>query len=296
MGMLAACTSAAFAQTRVRVTHDQSSIWKPGFSSEAAVVPAGTILTVVGKRDEWYEVVVPDEYPAAKTTGFVFKSNVEVLNQNWVPFTQASPATQPPSSEPYAFGPEPPARNPRTVGVFAFGQAAYSRFAARNSFEAVLDHSGGASFGGGAEVRLWRKIFVNGAVDYFNKRGHRVFVIDGDVIRLGTTETITVMPVTVSAGWRFDHERFSPYVGAGAGRTFYKEVSRAADADENVDSRFTSYHALAGLEIRNDIVATAFEVVYSQVPNALGHGGASAAFGETNLGGVAGRVKVIFGR
>jgi hypothetical protein len=287
VSLVAACAATASAQTTVRVTGEPSTIWKADFATAAAVVHAGTVLTVVSRRDEFFEVVVPGSGTSGeRVTGFIFASNVESTGGR----RGAAPAP------PYAFGPEPPAFTHRTFGLFAFGQGAYMQFAARNSFAAVLDHSGGAFFGGGAELRFWSRVFVNGSVEYFSKRGQRVFVIDGDVFRLGTPETITIMPITVTAGWRFEHEHITPYLGAGSGRTTYKETSNGADPGENVDSRFTSYHALGGVEIRDQWIATAFEVVYTRVPDGLGRGGASAAFGESNLGGVSGRIKVIVGR
>ena len=43
-------------------------------------------------------------------------------------------------------------------------------------------------------------------------------------------------------------------------------------------------------------VLTAFEVQYTTVPDALGMPGVSGEFGETNLGGLTFRVKVLVGR
>ena len=80
-------------------------------------------------------------------------------------------------------------------------------------------------------------------------------------------------PIELTTGWRFVMNRATPYMGAGIGRIFYKEDSAFADAGENVDARFTSYHALGGVEFRNGWVATAFEVEYSRVPGFLGIGG-----------------------
>jgi opacity protein-like surface antigen len=98
------------------------------------------------------------------------------------------------------------------------------------------------------------------------------------------------------AGWRFEHGNATPYVGGGIGTVLFKEESLAADPGENIQTHFTSYHALAGVEIRNGWVATAFEVEYSRIPDSIGLGGASAAFQESNLGGVVGRIKILVGR
>ena len=53
---------------------------------------------------------------------------------------------------------------------------------------------------------------------------------------------------------------------------------------------------LGGVEFRNEWVATAFEVQYTRAPHTIGVGGASAAFRETNLGGLVARIKVLVGR
>jgi hypothetical protein len=267
--LLATCATTAFAQTGVRVTRDRSSIWRHDFQSPAAIVDAGTMLIVVGRRADWYEVVVPGE---ERATGFILKGYVEA----------------PPGAEP-----EPSSARP--VGLFGFGQFGYSWFAARNSFEAVLGQAGGSFLGGGGELRIGG-FFLNGSVERFTKTGERVFVVNREVFKLGTRDTITMRPMALTAGWRFTHEHVTPYLGAGTGRLFYKEAPSSADADEIVDTRFTSYHLLGGVEFRRNWVATAFEVQYSRVPDALGAGGASAAFAESNLGGFGSRVRILIGR
>jgi opacity protein-like surface antigen len=284
--LLATFATAAIAQTTARVTRDQSMIWQSDFRAAAAVVNAGTILTVVGRRDDWYEVLLPDgQRRSDLTRGFIAKSSIEVTGP------------VPSSSE---LWPTPPKQHggggSRTVGVVGIGQFGYSQFAAQHTFEAVLGEARGRFFGGGGEVRIGSGLFLNASVERFTKTGQRVFVADQQVFKLGIPNTITLTPMTLTAGWRFVTDHATPYVGAGIGRILYKETSSFADASENVDTRFASYHMLGGVEFRNGWVATAFEVQYSRVPNALGIGGASAAFQESNLGGVVGRVKVLVGR
>ena len=283
---MAACASTATAQTTVRVTVDESTIWTQDFAAPAAIVSFGTILTVVGQRTEWYEVVVPGHDGASRLTGFIFKSFV---------FAPAGfgPAL---SSE----RPTPVARarpdGSRAFGLVGFGQFSYMRFAAQNSFQAVTGGAGGAFLGGGAEVRVGRGLFLGGSIERFTTTGQRVVVIDREVFSLGTPDTITLVPMAVTAGWRFQHERATPYVGGGIGRILYKETSSFADAAENVDTRFTTFHVRGGVELRNGWVATALEVEYSRIPDAIGLAGASAAFQESNLGGVVFRIKVLVGR
>jgi opacity protein-like surface antigen len=284
--LLASLATAATAQTTARVVRNESTIWQPDFRAAAAVVNTGTILTVVGQRDDWYEVLIPDNLRASGVTrGFIFKSSVDVSGR--VPSSRSTWQTPPRAPESTGSG---------TVSVLGIAQFGYSQFTAQRTFEAVLGKASGNFFGGGAEVRIRNGLFVNASVERFTKTGERVFVADQQVFKLGIPDTITLTPMTLTAGWRFANAHATPYVGAGVGRILYKEVSSFADASENIDTRFASYHMLGGVEFRNGWLATAFEVQYSRVPNALGTGGASAAFQESNLGGIVGRVKVLVGR
>ena len=283
--LLATFATAAIAQTTARVIRDRSTIWQPDFRAAAAVVGTGTILTVVGQRDDWYEVVLPESLGVSGVTrGFIFKPSVEVTGRVPSPTERQTPA-------------RPSGRGgSRLIGLLGIAQFGYSQFAAQRTFEAVLGQAGGQVLGGGGELRIGRGLFLNASVERFTKTGERVFVVDQEVFRLGIPDTITLTPMTLTTGWRFETDHATPYVGAGLGRILYKETSGFAEASENIDTRFTSYHMLGGVEFRNGWVATAFEAQYSRVPNAIGIGGASAAFQESNLGGLVGRVKVLVGR
>ena len=74
------------------------------------------------------------------------------------------------------------------------------------------------------------------------------------------------------------------------------EQASFTEPSENIHTQYSSYHVLGGVEFRNEWVATAFEVQYTRAPHAIGVGGASAAFRETNLGGLVARIKVLVGR
>jgi hypothetical protein len=267
----------ASAQTTVRVVRDQTTIWTADFTQTAAVVRAGTILTVVRRNRDWYEVRVPTTVGGS---GWVLKSNVDTDTSAAGPVARAT-------------APGTPA--PHTLGVVGVGQFGYVRFAAEQSFNAILGASGGGFYGGGAEVRVL-DAFVSASVERFEKTGQRILVTDGEVFQLGIPDTITVMPIAVSAGWRIPRERATPYIGGGVGRILYRERASFTEAAENVRSQYSSYHVLGGLEFRNEWVATAFEVQYTRAPNTIGVGGASAAFQETNLGGLVARIKILVGR
>jgi hypothetical protein len=87
-------------------------------------------------------------------------------------------------------------------------------------------------------------------------------------------------------------------VGGGIGWHRYRETSEFATDAENVSETFTGYHALGGVVYRlGKLFGVAGEGQWSSVPNALGDtaNSASAAFGESDLGGFTARVKFIVG-
>jgi len=283
---LAAYAASASAQTTIVVRVDRSTIWTNDFRSPAAVVRAGSILTVVGQRKDWYEVIVPGLDGLKGQTGFIFKSFVgDATEAVRLPVRGGPPASV---ARKHAARSQP-------IGFAGFGQFGYARFSAQNSFQAITGQGGGAVVGGGAEVRIG-SLFVGASIDRYTQTGQRVLVIDREVFGLGVPDTISLVPMTAMAGWRFERQSATPYVGGGIGTVFFKEDSLAADPSENIRTHFTSYHVVAGVEFRNGWVATAFEMEYSRIPNAIGFGGASAAFQESNLGGVVGRIKILVGR
>jgi opacity protein-like surface antigen len=191
------------------------------------------------------------------------------------------------------------ASEPLTVRGFA-GVGGLT-FSAAESFEAVLGTRSGTLFGGGGEVVLPQRVFARFGVSRFEKTGERVFVSGGETFGLGIDTTIRVIPIELTGGYRFGgvNDRIVPFVGGGIGWHRYQETSEFADDDENVDETHNGYHLLGGAEVRLlRWLGVGGEVQWSTVPDALGQdpNGVSAAFEETNLGGVGFRVKFIVGR
>jgi hypothetical protein len=88
-----------------------------------------------------------------------------------------------------------------------------------------------------------------------------------------------------------------PYAGGGWSSYSYKETSQFADSAENVEERFNGWHILGGAEFRvARWLGVGGEMAFASVPNALGVGGVSEEFDETNLGGTSYRVKISVGR
>ena len=181
-----------------------------------------------------------------------------------------------------------------------FGDVGSTTFAAEKSFRAVLGSETGRVFGGGGEAVLPQRIVVNLRASRFREVGQRVFLFNDQQFDLGIPTTITVTPLELTGGYRFDFgRRFIPYGGAGLGWHRYEETSRFADASENVNERFTGYHVMGGAEFRlAQWIGAAAEAQWTTVPDALGADSNSASheFDESDLGGVTFRLKVVVGR
>jgi hypothetical protein len=195
-----------------------------------------------------------------------------------------------------------PAPRPQTA-IRGFADFGATRFAAADTFKATLGSSTGLFVGGGVEVVLPQRLFVNVRVSRFKKSGERVFVEDGEVFPLGIDMEVGITPVEVSAGYRFQPQGRSrnviPYIGGGVGWHRYSETSDFAGSGEDVSERFNGYHALGGVEFRmGRLFGLAGEAQWTTIPDALGTelSGASEAFDETNLGGISFRVRLVIGR
>ena len=192
----------------------------------------------------------------------------------------------------------PPSRAVEIGGFAMFGQV---NFTAKESFEAIVGDPAGPFLGGGAHVGLpFGGLFVEIGAWQFKDNGERAFVANGQVVPLGIPVEITVTPIEVSAGWRFRIGRLPrllPYVAGGFSSYGYKETSQFAEPSEDVDERFKGYHVMGGAEVKlMRWLGVAGEVAWATVPDALGQGGVSEAFNETDLGGTSFRLKITIGR
>jgi hypothetical protein len=278
-----ATTAVAQGRVRVRVARDQSIIWNMSSLTPITTVQAGTELDVVGREREFFIVNVPASGSRAATIGRIAIAQVTLI-EGVAPTTDTRLTRTEPANEP-------------GTHVFGFGQAGLQRWQAHDTFSAVLGSAQAPMFGGGAQVIVNGQIMVTGSIDYFKKNGERVFVSEGEVFKLGIRDTVKIVPVSLTVSYREHTRRFAYYGGVGVGRYFYKEDSDFADPSENISERFTSYLVVGGLELHAmGAIRTAFEVQFTTVPDAIGTTGASKSFGETNLGGLQFRVKVLAGR
>ena len=186
------------------------------------------------------------------------------------------------------------------VGIRGFADFGSRTFTAADSFTAILGTDRGVVFGGGVEALLPWHLFANVRASRFRDTGQRVFIFNGEQFDLGIPTTITVMPIELTGGYRFDFgQRFVPYAGVGVGWHQYTETSEFATESENVDMRHTGFQVLGGAEFGiARWLAAAGELQWATVPDALGDdpNGVASEFDEDDLGGVTFRVKIVIGR
>lgn len=167
---------------------------------------------------------------------------------------------------------------------------------ASQSFEAVLGGSSFLAFGGGIDViDVWRHVFARMALSRMGGDGTRVFVSDGEVVSLNVPIAVRMSAIEIAGGWRFVYPKLPKYTfygGAGLMRVGYAETSELAHEADN-SGGFLGLMIFGGVEVPvwKRMIA-GVEAQYRSVPGALGDGGVSRDFGETNLGGAVLRVMI----
>ncbi len=173
-------------------------------------------------------------------------------------------------------------------------------FAAVDTFDATLGKTYAPFFGGGVQAVINDRFVVEIGASRFRETGQRAYRSGAQVFKLGIPLSATITPLEITGGYRFKLRqlpRVRPYVAAGFGSYGYTEVSDFADPGENVDTRHVGGVVNGGAEFRlHRWVGLAVDVQYSHVPGILGTGGVSQQAGESNLGGVAARFKLVIGR
>lgn len=192
------------------------------------------------------------------------------------------------------------AQNPPALSVRPLVFATAQSFAASDTFDASFGKTVFPFFGAGIQVVVNDRFFAELGVSRFRQTGERAYLSDGKPFKLGIPLTATVTPIEVTAGYRFklrQSPRVRPYVAAGFGSYAYQETSSFAEAGEDVDTTHAGFVMNGGAEFRvHRWVGMALDVQYSHVPGILGAGGVSQQAGETDLGGVAARLKLVVGR
>ena len=208
------------------------------------------------------------------------------------PAAAQRPATPPP--------PRPAAQPAPAWSIRPFVVATEQSFAAIDTFDAAFGKTYGPFFGGGVQVVYHDSFFVEASLSRFQQTGERAYLSGGKTFKLGIPLTATITPLEVTGGYRFRlrrHPQLRPYVALGVGSYSYQETSDFAAAGDDVDARHAGVVANGGAEFRlQRWVGLAVDVQYTHVPGILGTGGVSQQAGESDLGGVAARVKLVLGR
>jgi hypothetical protein len=170
------------------------------------------------------------------------------------------------------------------------------RFSARKTFETVFGKSVQPFWGGGLSVAFRNGFYVDVAASRFKKTGQRAFFFEGQGYGLGIPLTVTVTPLEVTAGQRSQiAQRVFLYTGFGVGSYRYQETSQFEDGP--FEKRHIGYLVAAGVEFRvSRWVGVSGDAQYTHVSGIIGTGGVSEQAGESKLGGIAGRFRVIVGR
>ncbi len=197
------------------------------------------------------------------------------------------------------------AQNAPKISLRPFAEITAERFAATQTFTAVFGNDVEPFYGGGVQAAFRDRYYLELGVSRFRKTGDRVFRDStGQVFHLGLPLTATLTPIELAGGYRFHPSRrgrrivwLVPYVGAGVGSYHYQETSAFADTGENLDTSHLGVAVHGGAEFRvNRWIGLAADVQYTHVAGIFGTGGISADTGEKDLGGVAGRFRIVVGR
>lgn len=269
---------AAWCQTTptLRVTRRAPIMQDPrGDSLVLGTVAPGQELEIVGAQPGWYAVVTPAGMQRPR--GWVPAGAVQVITP-----LPGAPATAVAS------------KSAGRLMIRAFGAASGARFSAADTFGTILGSAFAGAFGGGAQIVLPNGAFVQASVDRYRKDGSLVLVSGTQIFTLAVPDAVSVTPIQFTVGYRDPAaRRVVPYFGVGAGWHLLRE--RAASLPDMATGHL-GYHVLGGAEIPvGRWLAFAGEGQWAAVPKSLGTTGLSAAFKETDLGGVSLRVKLIVG-
>lgn len=205
-----------------------------------------------------------------------------------------------PSGRPAPRRPLPPLPPEPPISFRPFVMGTEEAFAAVETFKAIFGKSYAPFFGGGLQVAFHGKYYIEVGASRFQQTGSRAFRNNGQNFSLGIPLTATITPLEITAGYRFRPRQFPqlrPYVGAGVTSYAYKEVSDFALSGEDLTTRHAGLVGVGGLEFRlHRYVGISGDIEASRVTGILGQQGISKDVGESNLGGIAARFRLIIGR
>jgi opacity protein-like surface antigen len=147
----------------------------------------------------------------------------------------------------------------------------------------------GPGFGAGVfhdRGRHWR-FGVEGRV--VDRHGERAIAADrnSEAYRLGHPLDFTMIEGVASISWRFERRgSWTPYAGVGGGAVSFKERSRIAGLEERASGSTALFELRAGAERGRGRFRYGLEGGVTFAPNAIGVGGISQIYEESDIGGV----------
>lgn len=218
---------------------------------------------------------------------------------------QPPPKPPPPKPQPK---PTIPSRKPKP-GVGAFVLFDNEWMTAKDTFDAVFDKSTFTFPGiGGEAFNLFGGLFARVTYGKTTENGTRVAVVDGEALPLNIPLELELSTTEVAGGWRVPFgqprrtgvpavlraPRLHAYGGGGFLFVSYRESSSFAETGDDSRESFIGYTVFGGVDVTIwKLIYAGAEAQFRIVPDALGEGGASREFEETDLGGVV--VRVLFG-
>ena len=214
------------------------------------------------------------------------------------PAAAQTPTRPPARPAPRRVLPPLPAEPPISFRPYVMG--AENAFAAVETFKAVFGKSYAPFFGGGLQVTFHGKYYVEVGASRFQQTGQRVFHANGQDFGLGIPLTARITPLEITAGYRFrprSMPRLRPYMGAGLTSYAYEERSDFGEPGEGLETRHWGLVGVGGVEFRvHKYVGISADGAVAHVPGILGQAGVSKDIGESDLGGISARIRLIIGR
>jgi outer membrane protein W len=182
----------------------------------------------------------------------------------------------------------------QTLSFFAGG--GYKSFMpAADTFKALYDSSGTPVFTAGMKFDLNDGFFIGLEASYISASGERVWVgSDGTAIKTGIAEDLSIIPLMATLGFYFlEFKDVRVYMGAGGGFYLVK-INCEVDSYDRNESGFGFFGTLGADFNLSETIYLTIEGRYDSVTGIIGGSGVPALFGEDNLGGLSGMMKIGF--
>ena len=173
----------------------------------------------------------------------------------------------------------------------------YDMTNASQSANAIFGASGGPTIGFTGEYGVTESLFIRAGARFFQREGERVFVAEpgGEVFEMGHPLTVRIIPAYGLVGFRFlQGARVRPYIGVGGGVASYNEESDVAGELFTFSATKPMGMGVLGFDYGRGSLRFGAEVSYALVPDTIGTGGVSLVYGEDDVGGLTGVVRISF--